>query len=86
MQAAAAARVDTLHARGAADATLYDASGSSVGGIHSLFILRGDPGDFNLPANPVVPTVHLGAGWTSAIVTSLGLAASAAAALTYFAG
>ena len=86
MQAAAAARIETLHARGASDATLYDAAGSSVGGIHSLFILRGDPQDFNLPANPVMPTVHLRAGWTSALLTSAGLAASAIAAFAYFAG
>lgn len=86
MQAAATARIETLHARGAADATLYDAADSSVGGIHSLFILRGDPEDFNLPANPVMPTVHLRAGWTSALVTSVGLAASVMAAFAYFAG
>ena len=86
MQAAAAARIETLHARGASDATLYDAADSSVGGIHSLFILRGDPGDFNLPANPVMPTAHLRAGWTSALLTSAGLVASAMAAFAYFSG
>ncbi|MDQ3068897.1 MAG: 4Fe-4S dicluster domain-containing protein [Acidobacteriota bacterium] len=86
MQATAAARIETLHARGAADATLYDAANSSVGGIHSLFILRGDPEEFNLPANPVMPTVHLRTGWTSAFLTSLGLAASAIAVFGYFAG
>jgi len=84
MKAAAAARIDTLHARGAADAVLYDAAGTSVGGLHSLFILRGDPEDFNLPIEPVMPTVHLRAGWTSAFVTALGLLASAAAAFSYF--
>ena len=86
MQAKAAARVATLHGRGVADATLYDASQTSVGGIHSLFVLRGDPEDFNLPANPVVPTVHLKAGWTSAIAAALALGASAVIALRVFAG
>ncbi len=86
MQAKAAARVDTLHARGVSDAVLYDAANSSVGGIHALFVLRGDPEDFNLPANPVVPTVHLRAGWTSAAVASAGMIGGVIAALRYFGG
>ncbi|HUF24373.1 MAG TPA: 4Fe-4S dicluster domain-containing protein [Vicinamibacterales bacterium] len=85
LQAKAAARVETLRGRGIADATLYDAANTSVGGIHSLFVLRGDPEDFNLPANPVVPTVHLRAGWTSAIGAAIGLAVGAVAALRWFA-
>jgi formate dehydrogenase iron-sulfur subunit len=84
MQAKAAARVATLHARGVEDATLYDAAATTVGGIHSLFVLRGDPEDFNLPANPVMPTVHLRAGWTSALCASLGLIATVAVALGLF--
>lgn len=84
MQAKAAARVDTLHSRGVADAVLYDAADSSVGGIHALFVLRGDPEDFNLPANPVVPTVHLRAGWTSAAIASAGMIGGVIAALRYF--
>ncbi len=86
MQAKAAKRIDTLHARGASDAVLYDAANTSVGGIHSLFILRGDPEDFNLPVTPVMPTVHLRAGWTSVLLTSVALAASVVAALTWFSG
>ena len=84
MQTKAAERIDTLHARGADDAVIYDAANTSVGGIHSLFILRGDPEDFNLPMNPVAPSVHLKAGWTSAVVTSVALAAAAFGALAYF--
>jgi len=86
MQAKAAARVETLRGRGVADATLYDASKTSVGGIHALFVLRGDPGDFNLPAHPVVPTAHLRAGWTSAAVASAGMIGVVIAALRYFGG
>ena len=81
MQAKAAARVATLHARGVEDARLYDAAATTVGGIHSLFVLRGDPEDFNLPAHPVMPTVHLRVGWTSALAASLGLIASVVIAL-----
>ncbi|MEX2273583.1 MAG: 4Fe-4S dicluster domain-containing protein [Vicinamibacterales bacterium] len=84
MQAKAAARVQTLQARGVVDATLYDASNTSVGGIHALFVLRGDPDAFNLPVNPVMPAVHLRAGWTSALAASAGLIASAFVALRYF--
>jgi formate dehydrogenase iron-sulfur subunit len=84
MQARATERIGTLHARGAADAVIYDAANTSVGGIHSLFILRGDPEDFNLPLNPVAPSVHLKAGWTSALLTSFALAVAAFAALAYF--
>ena len=84
MQAAADARVRTLHGRGMTDATLYDASRTSVGGIHSLFVLRGDPEDFNLPANPVVPVTLLATGWTSAGIASLGMVAAVTAALRWF--
>ena len=85
MQAKAAARVETLHARGMTDAVLYDASKTSVGGIHSLFVLRGDPEDFNLPANPVVPAAHLRTGWTSAFIASAGMIAGVVIALRWFA-
>jgi formate dehydrogenase iron-sulfur subunit len=85
MQAAAASRVRTLQQRGMTDATLYDASTTSVGGIHALFVLRGDPADFNLPANPVVPVTLLKTGWTAAAVASIGMIAGVAAALRWFA-
>ena len=49
---------------------LYDARESSVGGTHAMFIFRGDPEDYNLPAHPDVPTVHLRRGWTSAAVAA----------------
>ena len=55
-----------LHSRGIDDAMLYDARDSSVGGTHAMFIFRGEPDDYNLPAHPDVPTVHLRSGWTSA--------------------
>ena len=84
MQAAAAARVRTLHERGMTDAVLYDGSQTSVGGIHSLFVLRGDAADFNLPANPVVPVTLLKAGWTSAAIASIGMMAAAVLALRWF--
>ena len=61
-------RLHELRDRGIDDATLYDPRTSSVGGAHAMFIFRGQPEDYNLPAHPEVPTVHLRSGWTSAAV------------------
>jgi formate dehydrogenase iron-sulfur subunit len=66
----AAARVKELHARGIDDAVLYDASGSSVCGTHAMFIFRGRPEEYNLPAAPDVPTIHLRSGWRSAALAA----------------
>ena len=83
MQARAAARVAALHARGVDDAVLYDGRDTSVGGTHALFIVRGRPEDYNLPAAPDVPTVHLREGWQSAFAAAaLMVAGTAFAFLT----
>ena len=63
-------RLAVLRERGIDDAQLYDAADTSVGGTHAMFIVRGDPADYNLPANPVVPTDHLGAGWRAVAATA----------------
>jgi formate dehydrogenase iron-sulfur subunit len=70
LQRAAGERVALLHAGGMTDAALYNPTESSVGGIHSMFIVRGDPQIYNLPPTPEVPTVHLRAGWTAAAVAA----------------
>jgi formate dehydrogenase iron-sulfur subunit len=70
LRARAERRVQDLHARGVDDAVLYDARETSVGGTHALFIVRGNPADYNLPAQPEVPTVHLAAGWQSVALTA----------------
>ena len=78
----AATRLAELEARGVGDAVLYDARETSVGGTHALFIVRGNPADYNLPAAPEVPTIHLRAGWQSAAVAAgLMLAGTVAAFL-----
>jgi formate dehydrogenase iron-sulfur subunit len=64
-------RVAELHARGLEDAVLYDPRDTSVGGIHALFIVRGDPRAYNLPADPEVPTVYLRSAWASAAATAV---------------
>jgi formate dehydrogenase iron-sulfur subunit len=80
LRAKAAARVEALRERGIDDAVVYDPQHTSVGGTHAIFVLRGRPEDYNLPANPEVPTVHLGDGWSSAAVAAglmlLGTAAA----------
>jgi formate dehydrogenase iron-sulfur subunit len=68
LRARADARVEELRARGITDATIYDPQDTSVGGTHAIFILRGEPEDYNLPRAPEVPTVHLREAWTSAAV------------------
>jgi formate dehydrogenase iron-sulfur subunit len=64
-----AQRMTELARVGMEDARLYDPRDSSVGGIHALFIVRGDPAAYNLPPRPEVPTIYLRPGWTSAVVT-----------------
>ena len=66
----AAARVEELHARGVEDATLYDARDTSVGGTHAMFIVRGDPRTYNLPATPEAPVAHAPDGWRSAAIAA----------------
>jgi formate dehydrogenase iron-sulfur subunit len=74
LQRKADERVAQLHAVGIDDASLYNPVDTSVGGIHAMFIVRGDPRAYNLPPNPEVPTVLLKQGWTAA-----GIAAGAIA-------
>jgi len=66
-------RLATLHARGMDDAVLWDARDSSVGGTHSMFLVRGDPRAYNLPLAPEVPTIYQRAGWQAAAVAAGGL-------------
>ncbi len=70
-------RLQELHSRGMQDAQLYDPLDTSVGGIHALFIVRGEAGQYNLPAKPEVPTIYLKKAWkSSAIAAGLLLAGS----------
>ena len=83
MRARAGARIGELRAKGIDDAVVYDPRESSVAGTHAIFIVRGAPEDYNLPAAPAVPTTHLRAGWTSAAVAAgLMLAGTALAFFT----
>jgi formate dehydrogenase iron-sulfur subunit len=66
LRLAAQVRMEELRSRGFTDVQFYDPVDSSVGGIHALFIVRGDPKMYNLPPKPEVPTQYLRKGWTSA--------------------
>jgi formate dehydrogenase iron-sulfur subunit len=73
MRARAEARVAQLREQGIEDAVVYDPRGSSVGGTHAIFIVRGRPEEYNLPPHPEVPTVHLRSAWQSAAVTAAAM-------------
>ncbi len=70
MRTRADERIGELTARGISDAVVYDPRETSVGGIHALFVVRGDPTAYNLPPAPEVPTVYLRDGWMSAAATA----------------
>ncbi|HEU4416956.1 MAG TPA: 4Fe-4S dicluster domain-containing protein [Candidatus Angelobacter sp.] len=70
-------RVQELHRRGMEDAQLYDPQDTSVGGLHSFFIVRGDPRQYNLPPKPEVPTTYLHDGWKASAIGSGLLVAGA---------
>lgn len=77
LRLAAQERIRELHARGMTDAQFYDPVDTSVGGIHTFFITRGDPRQYNLPPAPEVPTTYLREGWmSSALAAGVLLAGS----------
>jgi formate dehydrogenase iron-sulfur subunit len=71
-------RLHSLHERGMSDAQIYDPHETSVKGIHSIFLIRGEPQTYNLPPRPEVPTIYLKQAWTSAVVQGLTLVAGVA--------
>ncbi|HET9742028.1 MAG TPA: 4Fe-4S dicluster domain-containing protein [Terriglobales bacterium] len=61
-------RVRELNDRGIDDAMIYDPTDTSVGGIHAIFVTRGDPKQYNLPPKPEIPTIYAKQGWRSAAI------------------
>src|SRR5512146_1365342 len=70
LRLAAQERVRELHSRGMEDANVYDPTETSVKGIHAMFIVRGEPRQYNLPPKPEVPTVYVKDGWTASAIGS----------------
>jgi formate dehydrogenase iron-sulfur subunit len=62
--------MNELQSRGMDDACVYDPTDTSVEGIHAMFLVRGDPRQYNLPPNPEVPTIYNKAGWRSSAVAA----------------
>jgi formate dehydrogenase iron-sulfur subunit len=73
-------RIAKLEHRGMNDVQFYDAANSSVGGTHAMFILRGDPRQYNLPPRPEVPTIYLKKAWRGSAIGGLMLLGGAVAA------
>ena len=76
----ASERLVELQGRGYSDAQIYDPRETSVGGIHAISIILGQPENYNLPPAPEVPTVYLKSAWTSAFVSAAILVAVVCAA------
>jgi formate dehydrogenase iron-sulfur subunit len=77
-------RVADLHARGATEAYLYGADAAlqpGTQGLNAFFLLTAEPEAYNLPPDPVVPTVMGKQAWISAGAAVVGLAALALAAV-----
>ena len=77
-------RLATLQARGMSDAKIYDPVDTSVRGIHSIFLIRGEPETYNLPPKPEVPTIYLKDGWKSAAFEAVSMVAAVAAAFLFW--
>ncbi|MGI8680392.1 MAG: 4Fe-4S dicluster domain-containing protein [Jatrophihabitans sp.] len=74
----AAARVETLHGQGVADAKLYgEDPDDGIGGAGALFLLLDEPEVYGLPPDPVVTTRDLPAMWREAGLAAAGLLAAA---------
>jgi len=73
LRTAASERLATVQARGYGDAVLYDAEKTSVGGVHALSLVLGDPRAYGLPPAPESPLVHLLPAWHAAAWAAFGL-------------
>jgi formate dehydrogenase iron-sulfur subunit len=77
-------RVEHLHGRGVSQAYLYGADPESqpgTGGLNAFFLLVDKPEVYNLPPDPVVPTMKGKESWAMAGWGALGMAALALGAV-----
>lgn len=66
-------RVDDLHARGVTDAYLYGADDTVAGGLNAFFLLLDEPGVYNLPPDPTVPSDNVPESAAASVLTGLFL-------------
>jgi formate dehydrogenase iron-sulfur subunit len=77
-------RVATLHERGMEEAYLYgagEAGQPGTGGLNAFFLLTDAPEVYNLPPDPVDPTLKVTQSWRAAGAAALGMVAAVAGAL-----
>ncbi|GAC1353333.1 MAG: hypothetical protein NVSMB1_25860 [Polyangiales bacterium] len=79
-------RVQKLHEAGVPNAYLYGedaASQPGTGGLHAFFLLVDKPETYNLPSNPIVPTLHAKSSWFAVAFATIGLGALAVTAVAF---
>ena len=77
-------RVAALHDRGVDEAYLYGTDAASqpgTGGLNAFFLLTDEPEVYNLPPDPVDPTLKMGEAWKAAAVAGLGMVAAVVGAV-----
>lgn len=82
----AARRVAQLHGKGLESAYLYGADAENqpgTGGLHAFFLLVDKPEVYNLPPDPVVPTLKGREAWASMGWGALGMAVVALGAVFF---
>jgi formate dehydrogenase iron-sulfur subunit len=80
----AEARVAGLHDRGVSEAYLYGEDAArqpGTGGLNAFFLLTAPPEVYNLPPDPVAPTMKAPESWRSMALSVLGMAAVALGAV-----
>jgi formate dehydrogenase iron-sulfur subunit len=84
LRARAERRVRTLHERGLSEAYLYGVDAENqpgTGGLNAFFLLVDKPEVYNLPPDPVAPTLKGREAWASVALGALGVAAMALGAV-----
>ena len=46
------------------------AMGETTGGIHAMFVILGEPENYNLPPAPEIPTIYQKSAWASAFISA----------------
>ncbi len=77
-------RIRELHQRGVTEAYLYGVDSVNqpgTQGLNCFFLLVDEPEAYNLPPDPVVPTMKVRASWAAVAVGAMGMLAAAVGAV-----